>query len=155
MTTDQVVAAVVVVLILRRQVRLRRLRRWPHLGMFLTALGVAASTILVVKHVTSLADDSLLVASAIATTALAVARGRIMRLGRDDAGQVVRQGGALTVVLWLAALAQHIGVDELLPPGVGAATLSLFFGLSLVAQTLVLNHRARDLRLPGGHAAGA
>jgi hypothetical protein len=140
------VTVVIMLLILRGQVRLRRLRRWPYLGVFLTAIGLASAAILAWKHVTSLGDDTLLVASAVATAALAIVRGLVMRLGIDDSGHVMRQGGWLTVTLWVAALVQHVGVDDLLPSGVGVATLSLFFGLSLVCQAIVLNLRARELR---------
>ncbi|GAB3917654.1 hypothetical protein GCM10011575_31120 [Microlunatus endophyticus] len=142
---EDLLGATILTLVLVQQLRVRRLRHIPYVGSFLTVIGTTAFVILVVKHVVTVDEALLMVCSLAVTVGLAVIRGGITRLRRDIDGTILRQGGLLTVVLWLVAIGQHIAVGLLLPAGVGLATLSLFFGASLVTQVLALDVRARNL----------
>jgi hypothetical protein len=79
------------------------------------------------------------------------ARAPSVRLWRQD-GHVWRKGTALTVVLWLVSLGLHLGYDALVARGkadadFGAATMLLYFAVSLTVQNIILG--ARAWRLPG------
>jgi hypothetical protein len=71
-------------------------------------------------------------------------RGRLVRVWRRD-GQLLRQGNWLTVVLWVAGLAGHLGIDQtgvLLSRGTGRDAASalgtsgilLYVAVALAAQ---------------------
>ena len=72
-----------------------------------------------------------------------------MRVWRDADGTVVRQGSAVTVLLWLLAIAAHLGIDVAIDrvshplAGLGSASLVLYLGVVLGIQSLVEQHRAR------------
>jgi hypothetical protein len=69
-------------------------------------------------------------------------------------GQTWQQGSWVTAVLWIIALAAHLGYDYLVAPGhgvksVGDATALLYVAASLLVQRLVVQYRARKLDLAG------
>jgi len=92
---------------------------------------------------------ALLVLGVVVGGALAALRGYQVRVWRDADGTVVRQGSGLTVLLWLVAIAAHLGVDVLIDhvshplAGLGSASLVLYLGVVLGIQSLVVQHRAR------------
>ncbi|MBO0787529.1 MAG: hypothetical protein J2P33_15800, partial [Actinobacteria bacterium] len=70
-------------------------------------------------------------------------------------GQVWSRGGWLTAALWIAALAAHLGYDELVARGhgqasVGAATVLLYLAVTLGIQRVIVLQRARRLPAPAG-----
>lgn len=89
-----------------------------------------------------------LVGGLVVGAGLAAVRGWQMRVWRDDDGVVVRQGTALTIVLWLVAVGLHLGADALLAhvepsvSGVGSASILLYLGVVLALQQLVVQRRA-------------
>ena len=83
------------------------------------------------------------------------ARAVTVRLWLQD-GQAWSQGGWLTALLWLAALAAHLGYDYLLGrrhgvSGLGSATILLYLAVTLAIQRLLIQYRAQ--RLPAAGAA--
>ena len=140
---EDVVGLAILALVLVQQLRPRPVRRIPYLGGVLAVIGSVALATLVLKHVVSPAGTALLLTSLAVTAVLGIVRGLVTRVWWDADRGLLRQGGALTVILWLVAIAQHIGADLLLPPGVGIATLSLFFGVSLVSQVVTIGVRSR------------
>ncbi len=92
---------------------------------------------------------ALLVLGVVVGGALAAVRGCQMRVWRDADGTVVRQGSAVTVLLWLLAIAAHLGIDVAIDrvshplAGLGSASLVLYLGVVLGIQSLVEQHRAR------------
>jgi hypothetical protein len=64
------------------------------------------------------------------------------------------KGNWLTAVLWVIALAAHLGYDALVTPGrgssgLGAATVVLYLAVSLGIQRVITQQRANRLQ-PGG-----
>jgi hypothetical protein len=57
----------------------------------------------------------------------------------------MRQGSWVTVLLWLLAVGLHLVVDS--GNGVGGATLLLYLGLTLGTQQVVVQWRARRMRV--------
>ncbi|MFC8732946.1 hypothetical protein ACFT5B_10840 [Luteimicrobium sp. NPDC057192] len=92
---------------------------------------------------------ALLVLGVVVGGALAAVRGYQMRVWRDTDGTVVRQGTALTVLLWLVAIAAHLGIDVAIDhvshplAGLGSVSLVLYLGVVLGIQGLVVQHRAQ------------
>jgi hypothetical protein len=84
-------------------------------------------------------------ASALVGVGFAVARGFTVRIWRDEAGTLWSRGTAATLVLWIAGLAAHVGLDLLAGHGAGSATIVLYIGTMLLAQLLVVQWRARSL----------
>ena len=63
----------------------------------------------------------------------------------SDGGRLMRQGSWVTVLLWLLAVGLHLVVDS--GNGVGGATLLLYLGLTLGTQQVVVQWRARRMRV--------
>jgi hypothetical protein len=142
----EITAAVLVLAwVVIAQLIARPLVRVPFVGGFLAAIGLAAMIALVTVHVVDGTDATLMAISWVIGVGLAVARASLVRMWLDG-GRIMRRGGALTTALWIVAVAQHLAIDLLLPPGVGVATIAFFFGSSLVAQWIVMSRRARPIR---------
>jgi hypothetical protein len=56
---------------------------------------------------------------------------------------VWQQGSWVTAVLWVVGIGQHLLVDSLVAPGLGADSLLLYFGIVIFAQRQVVLARAR------------
>lgn len=140
------IGIVVVAWILWRQTQKRPVRedRKPTVLLILLVLGVlqlssffksASSTALVI---------GLLVGNLVLAAGFGVVRGYTVRLWRQD-GQLFRQGTWLTIVLWLAGIGVHIGLDALIDSsakGLGSASILLYLAVSLGTQRLVVQSRA-------------
>lgn len=91
-----------------------------------------------------------IVASLVVAVVLGAARASTVRLWVDD-GRVLRQGTAVTIVLWLVSLGLHLLSDEeLAARGHDAAQLGqlsvlLYLGITLGVQGLLVRRRARTL----------
>lgn len=70
-----------------------------------------------------------------------------MRAGQGNAWH---QGTWVTALLWVARLGQHLLLDTLVAPGLGSASLLLYFGVVIFAQRLVVLGRARARGLVPG-----
>jgi hypothetical protein len=172
-----VIGVAALALILRRQVRPRPLAGGYVLVIVLGVIGLAEAGSFLFgtqqfvsflkghqQHLTlAVPDGAAMLAAAAGSLALAAVTGALrapsVRLWRQD-GQVWREGTGLTVVLWLASLALHLGYDALVARGkadaeFGAATMLLYFAVSLTVQNIVLRARAYRLRDSGRYPASA
>jgi hypothetical protein len=143
--TDLLIAAAVLILILVRQLRTQPIRGRSRLALILAVVGVVQTVQFVGKHSLDLSDLSFLVVSLLIGLALAVVRGYTVKIWRGEDGTLLRRGTWLTAVLWLAAVAQHLLIDQFVSPGFGQASLLVYFGLMIGAQHVVLTLRSRPL----------
>ncbi len=95
--------------------------------------------------------------SLVLAAVFAVARAMTVRLFTRD-GQVWQQGGWLTAVLWVLALAAHLGYDALIGQhkdlaGLGTATALLYLAVSFGIQRVIVQQRAARLQ-PGRFGPG-
>ncbi|QSY51385.1 MULTISPECIES: hypothetical protein [Streptomyces] len=151
------ITVVVVGLVIRRQLRIRPVRRVGSLiaPAVLGVLGVAATAF----GVASVVKDRpltampvvLLVASLAVAAGFGVARARTVRVWRDpQGGEVLRKGTAATTGLWVAAGAVHLGlglwIDHAAGAGIlGPASLYAYLAVGLGAQNLLVRRRAAAL----------
>lgn len=143
--TNLLIAAVVLILILVRQLRTQPVRGRSRLALILTVVGVVQTVQFVGKHSLDLSDLSFLVVSLVVGLALAVVRSYTVKIWRGEDGTLLRKGTWLTAVLWLAAVAQHLLIDRFVSAGFGDASLLVYFGLMIGAQHVVLTLRSRAL----------
>lgn len=150
------IGVVVVALVIGRQLRRRPVREGTPLylvgGLAVLGLATLAQGIAQTSHARpDMALTLLLLALVFAVSAGGgVLRGLSVHVWRDAAGRARRQGGALTVALWLASIVIHVGLDRCLnslahAAALGPATLSLSLALTLGAQSLVVRRRAAIL----------
>ena len=91
----------------------------------------------------------MLAASLVVGCLFGVLRGETVHIWRRD-GVLVRQGNAITVVLWVAGLGIHVLVDLLIngvdssASGIGANTILLYLGVALAAQRFTTLRRAEE-----------
>jgi hypothetical protein len=151
-SADNVIVAVLVLgFVLWRQLQPREVREdSPYRLMLL--LGVVGVVDLVgfadAHHVNALAW-SLLAASLVVGCLLGVLRGETMHIWRRH-GVLMRQGNAVTVVLWVAGLGIHVLADLMIngvdssASGIGADAILLYLGLALAAQRFATLNRAQQ-----------
>jgi hypothetical protein len=167
-----VIGVAVLALVLLRQVKPRPLGGNAVLVIVLGVLGLAETGAFLFgtqqfvsflkghsHHLTlAVPGGGAMVAAAVGSLVLATVTGALrapsVRLWRQG-GQVWRKGTALTVALWLVSLALHLGYDAMVArgkadAGFGAATMLLYFAVSLATQNAVLS--ARAWRLPDDRA---
>ncbi|MEU8630601.1 hypothetical protein AB0C38_00415 [Amycolatopsis sp. NPDC048633] len=143
------VGLVVVAWILWRQVQQRPVRedRKPTVLLILLVLGVVALGAYFKKEPATGLAIALLAGSLVLAAGFGVVRGYTVRLWRQD-GVLFRQGTWLTILLWLAAIGSHLGLDVLIDSGakgLGGASILLYLAVSLGAQRLVVQARATRL----------
>jgi hypothetical protein len=144
---DLVVGVLVLLFLLYRQLRVRAVRSSMVLPAVLALLGLYELREYAGPHPLSHMTIAILVFSLLVfAIGLGAARAWTIKLWVAS-GQVLRQGTWVTVVLWLVAVGLHLAVDS--ATKVGSASLILYLGLSLGAQQLALQWRARHLELVG------
>jgi hypothetical protein len=163
-TLDLVIGLAVLALLLSRQLATRPLSENYRLSVVLGVIGI-------VEFVNFLsgrphADDGGIAAAVIGSLVLAAAFGAVraltVRVWRDN-GQLLRKGSWLTAVLWILALAAHLGYDYLVAGhvagknggDVGNATILLYLVVSLTVQRLVLLNRVARQEAAGEVPAAA
>jgi putative drug exporter of the RND superfamily len=151
-TGEIVIAAVVLAWVVVRQVQARPLVPRTMFGVpaVLTVLGLLAlAHDARASHGLTPADGAWIAADLALSVVTGAVRAPVIRLFERD-GRLWRQGGPLTIVLWLVSIGLRIGIG-VLAAGAGAGgedTLLLSFGISLAAQYAVLALRARRFRIP-------
>jgi hypothetical protein len=152
-SADNVIVAVLVLgFILWRQLRPRAVREDSpfRLMLVLGVVGVADVAGFADGHHVTGAAWTLLAASLMVGAVLGVMRGASVRIWRRD-GVLVRQGGAVTVALWVAGLGVHVLVDVVIngvdrsAAGIGTDAILLYLAVALAAQRLVTLTRAQHL----------
>ena len=148
-SANVVVGLAVLALLLWRQTRKRPVRedRRPVVLVVLLVLGILQlSTYLKIVSATT-SVIVLLVTTLLLGAGFGAVRAWSVRLWRED-GQLWRQGNWLTVALWLAGFAVHIGLDALfdgVAHGLGAGSILLYLAVSLGVQRLFVLSRATRL----------
>ncbi|MFD7339373.1 hypothetical protein ACFV98_25655 [Streptomyces violascens] len=150
------VVVIVVGLLVRRQLRVRPVRRNGALigpvvlGAF-GVLGIAFGVATVVKQQPlATLPVVLLVASLLVAAGFGVVRARTVRVWHGAQGEVLRKGTAATTGLWLGSVAAHVGlglwIDHAAGAGVlGTASLYAYLAIGLGTQNLLVRRRAAVL----------
>ncbi len=112
-----VIGLAVLAWLLWRQLQVRELR---HDRGYLLPLGICAIGVLQIvdydrEHRLAGAALALLALSIVVAAIFSVIRATTVRVWLHD-GRLLRQGTALTIVLWLVAIAIHLGGDHLIAP---------------------------------------
>jgi hypothetical protein len=139
----------VLALLVWRQTRKRPVREdsRPVVLVVLLVLGVLQLTTYLKGVTASASVIALLVATLLLGAGFGAVRAWSVRLWRED-GQLWRQGNWLTVALWAAGFAVHIGLDALfdgVAHGLGAGSILLYLAVSLGVQRLFVQSRAARL----------
>jgi hypothetical protein len=166
-----VIDVVVLVLLMRAQVQAKPLSGYT-LPLVLLVIGVLEVAAFFVGSGQQLAEilkgqrsfamtvpaSKTVIVALVGSLAIAFVSGAIraptFQLWRQD-GQCWRKGSAVTVALWIASLGVHLLYDAVLArrsalSGLGAATLVLYFGVSLSIQRLFLAARASRIAADNG-----
>ncbi|MCA6091147.1 hypothetical protein LE181_03045 [Streptomyces sp. SCA3-4] len=152
-----VVAVVVVALVVRRQLRTRRVRRAgsliaPMILGVLGTLGLAFGIASVLKHHALTTLPVVLLAASLAVAAgFGAARARTVRVWHGPGGDVLRKGTAATTGWWLASVGAHgalgLWIDHAAGAGMlGTASLYAYLAIGLATQNLLLRGRAATAR---------
>jgi FtsH-binding integral membrane protein len=157
---DLVIGLAVLAFILYRQMQVRPVRANMRLPLILAVIGVIEITSFF-QHNKNAHHGVEVFAALAGSFVLAAVFGAIRALTVRlwfDAGQALRQGTWLTLVLWIFSLGVHLGYDNLVLghgslSGLGNATLTLYFAITYTIQRLILQARAD--RLGSGPRPGA
>ncbi|HEY7432125.1 MAG TPA: hypothetical protein VH641_15485 [Streptosporangiaceae bacterium] len=142
-------------LVIYRQLRVRPVRANLRIMVILAIIGVVETA----QYLRGVHHDSGTIAAELAGSLVlallfGVARAFTVRLSFRD-GQWWAQGNWLTVVLWVLAVAAHLGYDYLVSGGgskaaaFGNATLLLYLAITFGAQRLIVQARAQRLGVGG------
>jgi hypothetical protein len=159
---DLVIGIAVLAFVLTRQLTVRRLRENYRLPLILAVIGVVELARFLHGHPHD--DGSIaaaLAGSAVLATVMGVIRALTVRVWREG-GQLLRKGTWLTAVLWVVAVAAHLGLDYLIAGqvsgttggNVGNATILLYLAVSFAAQQVVSLQRAQRQEASGQLAQG-
>jgi hypothetical protein len=150
--TSILIGLLVLALIIRRQLRVRRVREsapFVLLGI-LVVLGVVAFTAglrsVTQDHPLKALTVVLLVVSFVLAAGFGVLRATTVRLTRDRAGEALMQGTAATVALWVVSVGAHFGLDAWIDRtsgggALGFSTVYLYLAVTLGVQGLVVRRR--------------
>jgi hypothetical protein len=152
--------ALILVLVLLRQVRVRQVPRvfQPRLPVVIGVIGLFEMFSYADNHhVSSSAWLWVLGTLVVGGLGLGVLRGLSMRVWSGN-GWVLRQGSAITMALWLASLLVHFvgdnGQSHAGAAGLEGASFLLYLGVTLCAQYYVIYRRALPLWAELGPDAG-
>ncbi|WP_034264007.1 hypothetical protein [Actinospica robiniae] len=142
-----IIGAAVLALLIFRQVSVRPLREGHRVPLILTVVGIVEFSQYLRSHRGHpAAIASALGGSLVLAAVSGAARAPTVRIWTQD-GTVMRQGTALTVLLWIVPAAMHLGYDKLAGGNavgdVGASTMLLYYAVTFTVQRRVLHARAR------------
>jgi hypothetical protein len=147
--TNLLVGIVVLGLVVYRQIIARPLNGNFRLPLLLGVIGVVELvSFLKGKHVTGTLEAGL-AGSLVLAAVFGAARALVTRVWVQD-GQPWRKGGWPAGLLWVVAVAAHLGYDQFVykNASLGSITILLYLAVSLVVQGVIL--QAKALRLPNG-----
>jgi hypothetical protein len=150
---DLVIGLVVLGLLVFRQLQSRPVRANQRLLLILLVVGLVETSSGLQRVHTGPATVAALAGSLVLAATFGAVRAFTVRIWMQD-GQPWMRGGLLTAVLWIAALAAHLGYDYLVGQDtsmaqLGTATLLLYLVASLGVQRLVVAYRVKRLHLAG------
>jgi hypothetical protein len=152
---ELLLGVVVLGLLIVRQLRARPVSSNTRVVLILGVIGVIeAAGFLQKQHATGIVIAAL-AGSLVLAAVFGVIRAVTVKVWLQD-GQVWSKGTVLTAVLWVLALAAHLGYDALLGRhhdvgSVASATVVLYLAVSFAVQRVVVMVRARQLS-PSGFA---
>jgi hypothetical protein len=161
MVTNIVIGLLVLVIILRRQLRARPVNadRPATIFFILGIVGIAQIVDAWRDHAPVSGGITLLALSLVVAAGFGVWRATSVRLWRDG-GQLWQQGTPLTITLWVLAIGVHLGVDVLghvIEPAHSAAATSVtdtlsasilaYIAVSFGVQRVVVGRRARAMTM--------
>lgn len=153
-----VLGVIVLVLLIWRQLVVRRLREGYQLSIVLAIIGIIDFADFLRGHPHNTGGIlAAVVGSLILAAVLGVVRALTVKVWRGEDGQLLRQGNWLTAALWVVAIAAHLGYDYLVAghstgstgTNVGDATILLYLVVSLTVQRFVMLNRAARLEAAG------
>jgi drug/metabolite transporter (DMT)-like permease len=154
-----VIGVAVLALLIYRQVQRRPVTQArQRVGLILGVIGLVLAVQYLQKHSGTVVIAAL-IGSLVLAAGFGAARAATVRLWMQS-GQPWSQGNWLTVLLWVIAVAAHLGLDALLGShkglsGLGSATLVLYLAVSLIVQFLIVNYRAQRLSADVGAESGS
>ena len=157
MVIDIVVGAAVLALLIYRQLIARPVNASTlRLLVILGAVGLLQTARFLGQNHSGALTYGLLAGSLVLAAAFGALRAATVRIWITD-GQAWSRGNWLTALLWVAAVAAHLGYDALVAHGhgshgLGSATVVLYLAISLGCQRIIVQQRARRLQ-PGGRPA--
>jgi hypothetical protein len=118
------------------------------LPVILAAMGISN---LAQQPATAPSAIAMLAVNAVIAITLGLWRGTSIRVWREAAGTILRQGTLLTLAIWLVAIALRaltaiIGHASGMASSVSFGELPLFLGITFAAQNLVVWARAQSMR---------
>jgi hypothetical protein len=147
---DIVLGLAVLALLIARQLQARRVTTSGYrIVLILAIIGVfEAGQYLKANHPGAI-EYAALGGSLVLAAGFGALRASTVRLWNAE-GQVWSQGNWLTALLWVLALAAHLGYDYLIAPGhgktsIGTATVVLYLAVSFGIQRLIVQWRATRL----------
>jgi hypothetical protein len=153
-----VIGIAVLGLLIVRNLRAQPVRRVnQRLFLILGVIGVIETYQYLANHHAGATAAGALAGSLALAAVFGLIRAMTVRVWMKD-GQPWSQGNVLTAILWVLALAAHLGYDALLDhhkslSGLGEATVLLYLVVSLIVQRVVVT--ARAARLAPVSAGGA
>lgn len=147
-----IIGLVVIVLVIRNQVRARPLTPWRAYGVPLAFAAYGIGMVVTQDHgrVLDPAHETLsvllLAAELAAGVLLGWVRAATVTVWRDAQGVVWRRGGGWTVAAWIGSILARLGlagVGYLLGVHSAAGAFMVFFAVTLVAQNVILDRRGR------------
>lgn len=145
------VGVLVLGLLVYRQLRSRPVRNNLRLLVVLVVIGLIETYGYLHKVHDTTAVVVALAGSLVLAAVFGVARAYTVRIWEQD-GQPWMKGNVLTAVLWVAAIAAHLGYDYLIGRhhglgSLGDATVLLYLVVSLGLQRYVVSYRAQRMGL--------
>jgi hypothetical protein len=150
---DIVLGVAVLALVIYRQLIARPVNASAlRLFVILGAVGVLQAAQFLGKNHSGALTYGLIAGSLVLAAVFGALRAATVRIWIAD-GQAWSRGNWLTAVLWVAAVAAHLGYDALAATGhgnrgLGSATVVLYLAISLGFQRVIVQQRARRLQ-PG------
>jgi len=144
-----VIGVAVLALLIVRQLRTRPVRGNERLILILGIIGLVEAVEYMQKLHAGSAAYVALIGSLVLAAIFGVARAATVRVWLEN-GVAMAKGNVLTAVLWVAAVAAHLGYDYLIGQhkdigNLGDATVVLYLAVSLAVQRVVTSARANRL----------
>lgn len=152
--TQVILGLVVLGLLIYRQLVARRVgSSGSRLMLVLGVIGLLETVQFLQKHHGGSVTIAALAGSLVLAAIFGALRARTVRVWIKD-GSAWTQGNWVTALLWILALAAHLGYDALLDKhkgtsGLGEATIVLYLAISLGVQRVIVQQRARRLSPQG------
>jgi len=157
MVVDIIVGAAVLALLIYRQLVARPVNASTlRILAILGVVGVVQTAQFLGQNHSSALTYGLIAGSLVLAAVFGALRAATVRIWIEG-GQAWSRGNWLTALLWIAAVAAHLGYDALVADGhgnsgLGSATVVLYLAVSLGFQRVIVQQRARRLQ-PGGPPA--